>query len=676
MSLANVPFKHSMLALFAGAFAVGLMPAEPITPSAWAAENMVLPDGPYAGETFNPKITPYLVEPLDCIADDSPVNKVVFRKSKQIGASTMAIAAAGYCMDVEPADVFLIEPTDANLSDFVSLKLQPTIDNSPALAAKVSKQVARSSKGSTAFLKKYPGGSLLMAIATSSADLRGKTRKKVIRDEASDYPEDLAGQGSPHDMISGAYESFLTRGDWKDFWISTPVIKGACAIDAEYEKGDQRLWHVKCPGCLEEFAFRWDLKHFKFKESFPYQAHYIAPCCGTIIEHFQKADLVEAGRWIATAPGPGKFRSYHFDALSSPFVPWDAVAQQYVEAGDSQAKLKTFYNLKLGLPFEIKGDAPDHARLLLLREPYQRGRIPPQGLILTGAADVQANAIYVEIVAHAPDRQSWTVEALVLDGDTTDQNGGAFAKLVDVYEKEWPDSFGGRRRVDAFGVDAGFRSHVVYSWVRGRPNAFALKGGDGWARPALGMPSLQDIDLGGQKIKQGVALWTVGGWSIKAQLYADLRKPRLAEGAEIEPAGACHHGTWMDDVYFVQLTNEYLGVDETKGRTRRAWKEKGPNHYLDCRVYNIALADYLGLTRMTSDEWATLARMRGVPAEGMDLFAPAPLALQAQTEMKAASAKPEAAPEFAGAAARRLATETTEGASGWIAPRSDWMRRS
>lgn len=36
---------------------------------------------------------------------------------------------------------------------------------------------------------------------------------------------------------------------------------------------------------------------------------------------------------------------------------------------------------------------------------------------------------------------------------------------------------------------------------------------------------------------------------------------------------------------------------------------------LDCRVYNIALAEYLGLTSMTDDEWAALAKLRGVPGE-------------------------------------------------------------
>jgi phage terminase large subunit GpA-like protein len=624
-------FKHNALAIIAGTLAALLAPAEPIMPSAWAAKNLIVPDGPYAGQPFKLELTPYLAEPLDFFSSDCPDNKQVVRKSKQTGFTTLAIGACGYIADVEPADVFLIEPTDSSLSDFVNLKLQPAIDNSPALARKVSPQMTRSGKGSTTYLKRYPGGSLLMGIATSTADLRGKTRKIVIRDEASEYPDDLGGQGSPHDMISGSYESFLATGDYKDAAISTPVVKGACYIDAEFDKGDQRYWHVRCPGCGEKFVFTFDLSRFKFNERYPYEAHYVAPCCGSVIEGHQKNALVREGEWIATAPAPGKHRSYHFDALSSPFVPWDVIAQRYNESKDDPARLKTFHNLTLGLAYEIKGDAPDHARLMALREDYARRRIPPRGLLLTASADVQANGIYVEVVAFTQNRESWSIEALFLDGDTTDPDAGAFAKLSQVYETVWPDSFGGGRRVDAFGVDSGFRSHVVYAWTRARDGCFALKGGDGWQRPPIGTPTPVDIDLGGKKIKQGAAVWTVGTWSIKAQLYADLRKRRLAEGAEVEPAGACHHGTWMDEAYFVQLTNEYLAERTFRGRTRREWTERGPNHWLDCRVYNVALADYLGLTRLTADEWARLGQLRGVPKEwrAPDLLAPESVKLAA-----------------------------------------------
>lgn len=666
--------------LIAGQLVALFDPGEAVTPSQWAAKNLVVPDGPRAGEKFSLELAPYLVEPLDFFSDECPDNKAAVRKSKQTGFTTLAIGAVGFTADVEPCDVFLIEPTLESLSDFNGEKLQRAIDGSPVLKRKIRAQTSRSSKGSTTKSKRFAGGSLLLGIATSTADLRGKTRKKVIRDEASEYPDDLGGQGSPHDMIGGAYTSFLANGDWKDLWISTPVVKGSCAIDREFEAGDQRYWHVCCPGCAEWFAFKWDAKLFRFNKSYPYQAHYIAPCCGSVIESWQRNDLVRAGKWIATAPAPGKHRSYHFDAFSSPFVPWDTIAKSIVEAGDNPRKLKTLYNLTFGLPYEMKGTAPDHKALAERVEKIKRYHVPPTGLLLTAFADVQMRGIWIEIVAHAPNRETWTVDAQYLDGDTSIHTNPVFDQLRrEVLDREYPDAFGRTRTIDALGVDSGYRAHVVYAWVRGRQRLHAETGRDmilatkglkGWGRPALGMPALVDIDLDGRKIKEGAKVWGIGTWSLKGSVCADLflEIPPLREGAPPPetPDGYCHFGDWLSEEYFKQLTAETLQDIVHKGRFKsREWVARGPNHFFDCRVGNVALAEYLGLSSTTPDEWAALARRRGLPDElsRVDLFTP--------RDHAPAEAVSEASAETIAAIAG-LAGKPSESSS--ASPQGDWLQ--
>lgn len=619
-------FKRSALAIVAGVLAGALAPPPLLTPTEWASQNLVVPDGPYAGERFDPKLTPYLIEPLNFIADEDPANKAVIRKSTQTGFTLLAIAAVGFTVDVQPCDMMLIEPTDSALTDFNGEKLQRAIDASPTLKTKVRPQASRSGKGSTTYSKRYAGGSLILAIATSTADLRGKTRKKVIKDEASEYPADLDGQGSPHKMIEARYESFLATGDWKELNISTPVIKGACYIDAEFEAGDQRFWHVPCPGCSEEFVFRFDRKHFIFNDEFPYNAHYVAPCCGTVIEAHDKNALVRKGRWIATAEGGGKHRSYHFDALSSPFVPWDTVAKRFLEARDKPAELKTFDNLTLGVAHEVRGDAPDQAGLMARREDYRPETVPAEGLLLVAGSDVQHNGIWVEVVAYGADQQSWSVMHRFLEGETTDPERGAWLELVKVYDQQFPDAFDGMRQIDAMAVDAGDggRANQVYAWTRGRSRAFAIKGVPGWTSPAIGTPTKVSINLAGKKITNGATLWPVGTWSLKATYYANLRKDGRKAGAEIDPPGYCHHHLECDERYFRQQTAEYLKTVTMRGRSTRVWQESGPNHLLDCRVYAMAMADYLGMTRMTPEQWNQLRGMRGVTIElkNPDMLAP------------------------------------------------------
>jgi phage terminase large subunit GpA-like protein len=629
----KVTHSRSAMAVLAAAIASAATPPAPMSPSAWAAKNLVLPDGPHANDYWSPDLALHMVDIVDALGPDEPDNEITVMKSAQTGFTTGLIILAGHSIDRDPCRMMIVQPTSGALSDFNKEKLQPAIEASPVLARKVRGITSRSAEGSTATSKQFAGGSLTLAIASSAADLRSKTIKKAFLDEIDEYPDDLDGQGDPIEMVEARQISFLNSADWKRLKISTPTVKGSSKIEADYLAGDQRRWHVGCPGCGDRFVFEFDRTHFRFDEAPPYLAHYVTPCCGTIIEGHEKNAVYRTGRYIATAPGHGKRKSFHFCAMSSPLVPWNEVARKFVEAAGNPLKLKAFYNLWLGLPYEVRGDAPDHVKLMERREhDLIRGHIPPLGLILTGAADVQMNGIYWEVKAYGPDRQKWIVDAGVIGGDTTDPHGGAFLELAKVHDREWPDAYGSTRRVDGFGVDSGFRSHVVYTWCRNRTGAFALDGRDGWSKPALGMPTLQDIDFGGKRIRKGVQLWPVGTWPLKGAHYDDLRKDGIKAGKEADPTGYCHFGTWLDESYFRQVTSEYLATENFRGRTRRIWKVRAgeENHFLDCTIYNDALADYLGLSRMTADEWAALASERCAPeiVKHPDLFAVAPLAVQ------------------------------------------------
>jgi phage terminase large subunit GpA-like protein len=101
-------------------------------------------------------------------------------------------------------------------------------------------------------------------------------------------------------------------------------------------------------------------------------------------------------------------------------------------------------------------------------------------------------------------------------------------------DKEWPDAFGRTRKVDALGVDSGYRAQCVYSWTRtnqrlnpltrGMQVVLALKGKDGWERPAIGMPSDVDIDFAGKRVRAGAKVRNVGTFGLKASFYDDLSK--------------------------------------------------------------------------------------------------------------------------------------------------------
>jgi phage terminase large subunit GpA-like protein len=612
-----------------------IRPAAPLPFSKWLPENIVLVDGPNAGMLWSLLGAPYLAEIADCLSDDHPCNEVDVRKSQQSGVSILALAWALYVADREPANFIYAAPNIDLLRDLNSQKLQPLIDawQKRIKRTVIYPQTSRSSMGSTTYEKKFAGGYLALANANAVTDLSSKTAKKGVKDEVSKW-QDIPGYGDPEKLFFGRFTAFRRLGDYKILGISTPEVDtgaddpdqadGHCRIDRAFQRSDRRFWHVPCPGCGEHFVHRFE--RLRIDEVEPHKSVYEHEC-GYRLTEAERVVAVRAGKWIATNPGPGRQPGFHIDAFISLMMSYGEIAKDWL-ASRTETEKKAFYNLVLGLPYKYRGDAPEWERLKERVEPHlRRGHVPPRGLLLIGFADVQMRGLWLNIVAFAPNGESWDVDALYIDGDTSKFDGTAFQQLrKETLDRKFPDAFGQMRKLDALGLDSGFRAHVVYSWVRrhqqvhpisGRDVILATKGLDGWGRPAIGMPSLVDIDLDGKKIRQGAKVWGVGTWPLKASFYSDLRQEIPTPPAEpIAPDGYCHFGTWNDEVFFKQITAEQLEDVKHKGRvTHQKWATLRENHLLDCRVGIKALAEYLGISSTTPEQWAALARERGLPAE-------------------------------------------------------------
>jgi len=609
------------LALIAGALALGIAPDPIIEPAAWAAENLIVADGPQAGHKWSPELTPYVVPILNCLAAESPHNRVSVRKSAQTGLTEAGIAWLGSIIDKTPAKAMVVFPTITLVQDFNREKLTPSVDQTPALSRKVNQHRSRSASGSTALSKRFPGGSLTLTGANSASDLRSKTVKYLFCDEIDQWPLDLDGQGDPMEMANARQIAFHATGDYKKFEASTPTIKGVSRIDKAFEDGDQRYLFCPCPHCGEKQRLIFGNKDIdyglKFNTTWPYNAHYVCEHCGSAIEHYQKKEMLAAGEFVATKPEPGRHPSFHIDALSSNITTWDKIAEAFLTAKDDPRTLKAFTNLWLGEVWEERGDAPEWDRLYVRRETYPARSIPPGGIIITGAADVQADGIYYEVKAWGRDKQSWSIDIGFLQGDTADPSNAVWGKLDEVYDRRYPDAYGNHWQVDAFGVDSGFNSNTVYQWCRSRPKAMALKGDAGWHKAAISStPTKVDINVRGKRLRRGVELWHIGTWSLKAEMYANLRKDGMRDGAELDPPGFMHFTEALhDERYFKQLTAERIKEREVKGRVLKEWVATAPNHYHDCSIYNAALAVHKGVGIMTESDWSKWQAVRCAPAE-------------------------------------------------------------
>ncbi|MEX0745688.1 MAG: terminase gpA endonuclease subunit [Phycisphaeraceae bacterium] len=620
------------LRLLATTFAEVIRPIDRVAFSHWLPQNIVLVDGEHAGEAWGASGAPYLPEIADCLSDDHPCNLVTVRKSQQSGASILALAWCLYIADQEPANVLYGTPGIDALRSLNGQKLQPLIDAWHKRIGRtvIYPQTSRSAAGSTTYEKRFAGGFLSLANVNAIMDLSMITAKKGVKDEVSKWQQ-LENGADPENLYFGRFTAFRRTKSWKILEISTPEVdtgdehgeaEGHCRIDRSFRRSDQRYWNCACPACRQPFVHRFD--NLRVDEQHPHRSVY-EHACGHRISEAERVVAVRGGHWEATVAGEYRHPGFHVDAFISLMMSYEAIAEDFLRAKSEPAR-KDFSTLVLGLPFKFRGDAPDHVRLMERRAAYERHVIPPDGLILVCGADVQHNGIWFESVAFAPDRQSWCIDRDFIDGDTTEPDRGAFAALAELYERPFADSFGGTRLIDAIAVDAGDggRANQVYAFCRGRARAFAIAGAPGWSHPALGTPKEVDINLAGRKVTRGAKRWPVGTWSLKAEFYANLRKPGRKAGEERDPPGYCHFGDWLDEAYFKQITSEHLETVRSRGRVTQVWSPTGPNHLLDCRIYAMAMAEYLGLTRMTGEHWKILMQERGVPIELQqpDLLAP------------------------------------------------------
>ena len=111
-----------LLSVVALGLAEIIAPMPPVAPSKWAAEHVVLPDGEHASQKIDLSRTPHIVEPLDLLGPDSPVNEIGVMKSAQSGFTTMLLCSAAHSIVHDPCDMMIVQPTDGALAELFGCK--------------------------------------------------------------------------------------------------------------------------------------------------------------------------------------------------------------------------------------------------------------------------------------------------------------------------------------------------------------------------------------------------------------------------------------------------------------------------------------------------------------------------------------------------------------------------
>ncbi len=616
--------QKSVLAELLAATRRALAPRKPITVSQWAdMERRLSSKGSAEPGRWRTDRNPPLREPMDLLSARSPVHDVVCVFPIQLGKTEIAINALGYTMAENPGPVMVCLPGEVSAHKWVAQKLNPMIEETPAVRATLTSTDSRNGSNRREF-KDFAGGQLYIEHAGSPSRLKSTSVRTLIVDELDEFAANLQGGDDPVAMLDGRTSAFPAT--YKRLYISTPQTRGTSRIEALWEKSDQRRYHVACPHCQEQQPLEWSgLRWGPRLDGVVTGVAYVCRECGALIDEHHKTAMIAGGQWIAANPG-AKVRGYHINCLYYQIglgPRWSDLVEMWLDAQNDPARLKTFINDRLAEPWEDPAmRAVKHNVIADRAEPYAL-RAAPQGVLaITAGVDTQDNRLAVQLVGWGRGLQFWVLDYVELPGDPA--NPEVWAALTQLLaqpiERQGENGNGAILKVEATAIDAGgHRTEAVKAFVRDRriKRPMAIFGAVPNNAPVLSKGKMQDVDWKGRLDKRGVMIHHVGTVGIKHWLYS-----RLSTDADKDPDHRLAHlSDQLPPEYFAGLVSESYNPSKNRFEKKRGAR----NEPLDTWVYAYAAAHHpeLRLHRRTKAEWdameARLTREATAPAPATEI---------------------------------------------------------
>lgn len=513
--------------------------------------------------------------------NDPKVKKVVFMTSAQIGKSELLNNVLGYFMDYDPAPIMFIMPTDSVVASYSKDRIAPMIRDTPVLKDKIVEPKSRES-GNTINYKKFVGGYLVLIGANTPSQLASRPIRVVLADEVDRFPASAGAEGDPLALAEVRQTTFWNK---KTVIASTPTIKGASKIEAEYELSSQEVLNVACPHCGEYQPLVWaNLKfdHLKDQENgkngnkFEVRGYACRECGCIDSEIVWKKQPI---KWVANNPDVTDIRGFHLNALSSRWKTWDSIVDDFLTAKKQGAEmLKVWVNTMLGESWEEDSEV-DFTELLTKRRQYYNCLIPNDVVALTCGVDTQDNRLEYEIVGWGVGKKSWGIKYGIVLGDPAHKE--TWEALSKILFAEYKRADGLPLRIMSTCIDSGgHKTEQVYDFCREHflDNVYAIKGVGGSGIPFVKIPKTVN--------DAGVYLFNVGVDVGKDTLFSRLKTQYETEN------GYCHFpieaDRGYDEDYFKGLTSEHKITKYSKGQARIVWEKrssKARNEPLDIRNY-------------------------------------------------------------------------------------------
>ena len=640
--------------------------------SRWAEANIVL-SPEYSSSTGPLHLYGWQKGILDAVTDDT-IETVVVMSSTQVIKSLAIMLAIAYWIVEAPGPILLVEPKKDAARDFSKRRLMPMVRDCQILKGRVVDGIHDGSN--TIQSKTFPGGNLLIVSARTPIDLAQHTIRYLVCDEVDKYDSDVGGselrqgEGDPIDL---AWERAMTFGSRrKRILACSPTVAGQSRIGKAFLQSDQRRPYVPCPHCgtmqvlrfrdRDGYHVRWDSGVARELQAATARYHCIK-CDKPWTERERWIAVDRHVEWRADRPQAGSRTAGFW--LNHLYVPptWKtaaSIAEHFLSVKDDRQSLKTFINTTLAEEWIEEGEAPEKELLFARREPYPFGDVavvPPRGLFLTAAVDVQEKParLEMELKAWGRNRENWSMGYWILQAFS--ENGQELPvsarelwdQLHELLNREWTHASGQTLPILCMTIDTGRNPKPVYEFAR-RPGLHPLHYGPQGIKliaprtvvPIKGTPdqlrviaSISKEDAA--RKRQGIRIVGIGVNCVKAEIFDLMR--HVLPSPECAPVTGCYHWPLYDMQYFEGLCSE---VKVVKSNGDVVYEKRAPrNEPIDLAVYNRAAYAIVGADRFGEPHWR---QFEEAVAEGGAPAPPAP-APQPVAPVAPVTAQPAAAPQ-------------------------------
>jgi len=553
-------------------------------------------------------IQPVSSVPTRCIAVDNESHLFLCGKGFIPTHNTeVAANVLGYTMDHNPGPIMVCLPADVSMQKWINQKLNTMIDETPAVKETLTSVKSRESANTRTF-KDYLGGQLYIEHAGSPARLKSTSVRTLIVDELDEFAANFTGGDDPVDMLLGRTSAFPAT--YKRLFISTPQMKGFSRTEQFYEKSDQRRFYIACPHCGFEQHLEWAGLQWGAEGRDP---RYACKDCGTLGTEVEWKKQIVSGRWVAENP-ESDFRGYHINGLYYQIglgPRWASLVEDWLEAQNDPARLKTFINDRLAEPWEDPVMRAVKLNVIADRAENYRIRTVPNGVgAITAGVDTQDNRLAVHIVGWGKGMAAWSLDYIELIGDPADD--AVWIALTDLLNRPFESESGALMPILATAIDAGgHRTEAVKNFVRSRKirRPMAIFGAVPNNAPVLSRPKAQDVSWRGKTDRRGVHIYHVGTVAVKHVFYG-----RLSTDGDKELSNRMlHFSEQFDAAFFAGLTSETFDPRKNRFINRRGAR----NEPLDTWVYAYAAAHHpeLRLQHYTIKKWEDLQSQHHVRSD-------------------------------------------------------------